>query len=251
MIPKRIHYCWLSGDPFPELIARCVASWKSNLPDYEFVLWDRQRFNVDSIPWVREAFEARKYAFAADFIRLYALHTEGGIYLDADVEILGSFDPLLDQPSFIGYETSGDLEPAVIGAEKGTAWLAACLEHYHGRHFVLEDGSRDTTPLPLIVQRALERLGRMPATTPAATMVAGQGVNFYPADYFSPKDVHGRGVAITARTVAIHHFDGQWVERTRAHAFKQGIHRSLNRLLGARNHRRVVEALRTLRALTK
>jgi len=247
MIPKKIHYCWLSGDPFPDLIARCIASWRSALPDYEFVLWDRNRFDVEGLPWVREAFEARKYAFAADYIRLHALHQEGGIYLDADVEVLASFDPLLGQRSFIGYETSGDLEPAVIGAEKGCGWIAACLEHYEGRHFLLADGSRDTTPLPLIVEATLKRLGSMPAVGPTTSAIAGSDISFYPADYFSPKDVHAGRVGVTSRTIAIHHFDGQWVDRTAAHAFKQYVHRTLNGLLGAKNHRRVVEALRAMK----
>ena len=97
MIPKIIHYCWLSGDAFPENIRTCFASWKQFLPDYEFRLWDTARFDVHSLPWTKEAFEAKKYAFAADYIRLYALYQFGGIYLDSDVLLYKSFDDLLHQ----------------------------------------------------------------------------------------------------------------------------------------------------------
>mgnify|MGYP003165749213 FL=1 len=69
MIPKVIHYCWLSGDPIPEKLQRCMDSWKKFLPDYEFVLWDLERFDIKTSQWVKEAFEARKYAFAADYMR--------------------------------------------------------------------------------------------------------------------------------------------------------------------------------------
>ena len=93
MIPKRIHLCWLSGDPYPAKIGKCLASWKKHLPDYEVVLWDTKRFDLESSPWVKQAFEAKKYAFAADYIRFYALYNYGGIYLDSDVEVLRSFDP--------------------------------------------------------------------------------------------------------------------------------------------------------------
>lgn len=86
MIPKKIHFCWLSGDEFPPLIQYCIDTWEKVLPDYEIILWDTKRFDINSIAWVKEAFEAKKYAFAADYIRLYAVYTEGGIYLDSDVE---------------------------------------------------------------------------------------------------------------------------------------------------------------------
>lgn len=75
-----------------------IESWRKNLPDYEFVKWDRKRFPLGKNIWVRQAFERKKYAFAADYIRLYALATEGGIYLDCDVEVLKSFNDLLHLP---------------------------------------------------------------------------------------------------------------------------------------------------------
>ena len=84
-IPKIIHYCWLSGDPYPELVQFCMQSWKEKLPDYDFVLWDKSHFDIHSVPWVEQACSAKKWAFAADYIRLYALYNYGGIYLDSDV----------------------------------------------------------------------------------------------------------------------------------------------------------------------
>ena len=63
MIPKIIHLCWLSGDPFPEDIQKCIDSWKAILPEYKIILWDKNRFDINSVPYVKEAFEAKKYAF--------------------------------------------------------------------------------------------------------------------------------------------------------------------------------------------
>ena len=102
MIPKILHLCWLSGDAYPAKIAKCIDSWKRVLPDYDIILWDTKRFPLSQSQWVREAFEKKKYAFAADYIRFYALYTMGGIYLDSDVEVLKSFDDLLDLPYFMG-----------------------------------------------------------------------------------------------------------------------------------------------------
>ena len=114
MIPKVIHFCWLSGDKYPSKIRYCINSWKEKLPDYEIRLWDLSRFDIDSSVWCKEAFEMKKYAFAADYIRCYALYKEGGIYLDSDVELLRSFDDLLHLPYFIGEEQGGNIEPAII-----------------------------------------------------------------------------------------------------------------------------------------
>lgn len=87
MIPKVIHYCWLSNDPFPDSIQKCMDTWKKYLPDYEIKRWSTENFDINSVPLVKQAFEAKKYAFAADYIRAYALFHEGGIYLDSDVMI--------------------------------------------------------------------------------------------------------------------------------------------------------------------
>lgn len=96
MIPKMIHLCWLSGDPYPATIAKCINSWKQVMPDYKIMLWDKKRFEseIDN-RFAKEALEQRKWAFVADYIRLYALHKYGGIYLDSDVRVYKSFDPFL------------------------------------------------------------------------------------------------------------------------------------------------------------
>ena len=131
MIPKLIHYCWLSGDPIPENLQKCMNSWKKYLPDYEFILWDRNRFDINSTLWTKQAFEAKKYAFAADYIRLYAVYTYGGIYMDMDVEVLKSFNALLSSPYILGLETDNGIEAGIFGAEKQTPFLKDCLNYYN------------------------------------------------------------------------------------------------------------------------
>lgn len=102
MIPKIVHYCWLSEEPFPKIVKKCIETWHKILPDYDFMLWDLNRFPLDKCKWVKQAYQAKKYAFAADYIRLYALYHYGGIYLDTDVQVLKSYNDLLDLPYFIG-----------------------------------------------------------------------------------------------------------------------------------------------------
>lgn len=164
MIPKKIHYCWLSGDPLPEKIQQCMQTWQVTMPEYELVLWDTNKFDVTSISFVHEAYQQRKWAFAADYIRLYALYTEGGIYLDTDVIVKQKFDELLDCGFFTSVEQNVDsyfdeetlaiakvaglelskdrditIQAAVLGAVAGHPYIEACMEWYEDKHFINED----------------------------------------------------------------------------------------------------------------
>lgn len=95
MIPKIIHYCWFGRGEIPPIIRWCIDGWKKIMPNYEYKLWNEDNFDVYSTEWTRTAYEAKKYAFVADYVRLYALCTEGGIALDADMKVLKPFDKFL------------------------------------------------------------------------------------------------------------------------------------------------------------
>lgn len=215
MIPKKLHLCWLSGDAYPTKIAKCIDSWKRILPDYEIVLWDTKRFDLGKSLWVKQAFENKKYAFAADYIRFYALYHEGGIYLDSDVEVLKTFDDLLDLPYFIGAEKAGTPEAAIIGAEKGCDWVKKCLDYYDNRPFIKEDGSMDIRTLPEIMDEQIKKL------KPIRTLSLEESQRVRQLDfekevlvlndaYFSPKVFDSRKVELTPFTYAIHHYQNSW-----------------------------------------
>lgn len=91
MIPKTIHICWFSDEEYTPFIKECIATWKIYLPEFKIRVWNRDSFDFDSLPFVKEAFLAKKWAFAADYVRLFAVYTEGGLYLDSDVKILRPF----------------------------------------------------------------------------------------------------------------------------------------------------------------
>ena len=147
MIPKIIHYVWLGDSEKPESVKSNIANWRVKLPDYEFVEWNNDTISAvaDKSVYVRESCEEKAWAFVSDYIRLWALWTQGGIYLDTDVEVLQSFDPLLHYESFVGKEASETICTAVIGAQKGCQWLQDSLIKYNDRHFIL-DGKLDKMP---------------------------------------------------------------------------------------------------------
>ena len=215
MIPKIIHLCWLSGDPYPPKIAKCLKSWEKYLPNYEIVLWDTKRFELNSSIWVKQAFENKKYAFAADYIRFYALYHVGGIYLDSDVEVLRDFDDFLDLPYFVGAEKAQTPEAAIIGAEKGCDWIKQCLDYYQKRTFVKADGSLDIRKLPEIMVEQIQKL------KPVRVLSLEDSLNIRKMDmqtevlvfndaFFSPKVFDSREVEITPYTCAIHHYQNSW-----------------------------------------
>lgn len=156
MIPKIIHYCWFSGDRKPKNVRACIKSWKRMFPDYEIKCWDSNSFDFNSVPFVKEAYAHKKWAFVSDYIRLYALHTEGGIYLDSDVQAFGRIDDWHNYDLFTGIEKRGDtddlfIEAAIIGASKGNVLIEKCLNLYKQRDFVSKDNKLDFTPIPTIV----------------------------------------------------------------------------------------------------
>ena len=92
----------------PELAQKCLASWHEYMPDWEYRLWNEDNFDVNSTSYTKEAYEARKYAFVSDYVRLWALENEGGVYLDTDVEMFKSLDDLLELGAFGGFEGSSE-----------------------------------------------------------------------------------------------------------------------------------------------
>lgn len=217
MIPKIIHYCWLSNNPIPANLQECMESWKKFLPDYEIILWDFNRFPRNKSKWVREAFEHKKYAFAADYIRIYALYHYGGFYLDMDVEVVQSFNNFLQLKTMLGYENSKNkgLEVAAFGVEKHSEWIKACLDYYDTRNFVNEDGSFNVQPLPGVIRRCLERNNfkfcDVSGVQEAKTITSTSDIPVFPCDFFSPKNHINGKIYRTSNTHTIHHFAGSWL----------------------------------------
>ena len=199
MIPKIIHYCWLSNDPIPKDLKKYMKSWKEKLYDYEFILWDLNRFDLNRSLWVKHAFEAKKYAFAADYIRLYAVYNYGGIYMDMDVEVIKSFNDLLRNDYILGYEAAKGLEAGVFGAPKKAPWVKEVLEYYTSKEFALPNGLYNDTPLPIIMDEVLN-----------ADYITNKKIVPLPTDFLTAKSYKTGKITITPNTYTIHHFAGSW-----------------------------------------
>lgn len=209
MIPKIIHLCWLSGDPYPENIRRCIDSMYEKLPDYEIKIWTKENFDLNSVQWVKEAFDAKKYADAADYIRFWALYNYGGIYLDSDVEVLRSFDSFLHHKSFTGFEYINIPEAAVMGGEAGVLWIKRCLDWFSGKSFYAKDRTMTRQVVPHLVKLAIEAQYNTIINDKEKIIDLGDLV-IYPHSYFSPKNYFTEKVELKPESVCIHRFAKSW-----------------------------------------
>ena len=237
MIPKKIHYCWFGKGEMPELAHKCIESWHKYMPDYEYKLWNENNFDLNSNPYVQEAYEANKFAFVSDYVRLYALYTEGGIYLDTDVEVLKPFDDLIDLPGFIGFEGSKyhPVGTGTIACMPRGEWVAEQLKAYDTIHFKKLDGSYDLLTNPFRITCGMKKNG----FKQNGEKQVYKDMYVFPTDYFCPRQTTGE-VLITTNTYCDHHFMGSWKENT------YGWKMCLAVLIGDKNMTRLIKLKRRL-----
>lgn len=232
MIPKIIHYCWFGRGRKPEEAIKCINSWNKYLPEYEIKEWNEDNFDVYKFPYAKEALENRKFAFVTDVVRLYVLYTEGGIYMDTDVEVLKPLDRFLVHHAFSGFESDTGVPTGIMGAEKGSLWAKENLDYYsQNRHFVMEDGTLDiTTNVKIItdymVSKGLSLDNNYQDFPDLITM--------YPKDFFSPKSWRTGKICCTENTHTIHHFAGSWESNKKK--IQQKLVRPIAALIGDKGY---------------
>lgn len=217
MIPNVIHYCWFGRAEMPDLVQKCIKSWHTHMPDWEYRLWTEasltQALNMPTpnpslkgrgqnptnnppisrdddwleyMPaYVKEAYAAKKYAFVSDYVRLWALEREGGLYMDVDFEVYKPFDDLMGKyNAFAGYEGSkrNPVMMGVIAAKAHHPWIQEMLLTYENRAFVKSDGSLDMTPNTGYFLNWMQARGFVADGQEKDFM----GVHIFPVEYFCP-----------------------------------------------------------------
>ena len=237
MIPKIIHYCWFGHGEMPEEAKICIASWHQCMPDYEYKLWNEDNFNVSENVYAKEAYEARKYAFVSDYVRLWALANEGGIYLDTDVEVFKSFDDLLGYKAFAGFEGSKHLPvgTCVMASVAHGEWVSEQLKAYENRHFLKADGSFDLTTNVQFITANMREHG----FAQNGKEQDYKDLHVFPVEYFSPRNTLGEYIQ-TEHTYSNHLGLGSWGEDAK------GWKTKLLKWLGPQNAPRLIKLRRKL-----
>ena len=213
MIPKVIHFCWFGGKRKPRLIKDCMASWRRHLPDYEIIEWNEKNSDL-SHPFVKKAYELKKWAFVSDYIRLKALSYFGGIYLDTDMMVLKPFEGLLDNKCFFGAEDSEFISCGIIGCLPNNSFIKACSEEYDHLEFEKVENLCEIS-IPQIITQKFRDLYSFRNDFNTAVLV--NGVKVYPPLYFYPfpyedrKELNDYKKYIRETSFAVHLWSSSWV----------------------------------------
>lgn len=206
MIPKVIHYCWFGKGDKPALAIKCIESWKKYLPEYEIIEWNEDNFDLDKFPYARQAYDAKKFAFVTDVVRLYAMYNHGGVYMDTDVEVLKPLDSILEYEAVSGFETTNLIPTGLMASEKNSKIIGELLRDYDNRKFRNNDGTYNLVTNVIYITDTLKKYGLI-LNNKFQTVA---GFTFLPSDYLCPKSVRDGKIHLTNHTLAIHHFAGSW-----------------------------------------
>lgn len=204
-IPKKIHYCWFGTKQMDKKSKKFIDSWKKMLPDYEFKLWTEENFDLSTIhsKYIKQAYKEKKWAFVSDYVRLYALCQEGGIYLDTDVEILKDFNKFLNLNSFISFESDNSLCTAVIGAKKDSEWVKDILKYYDN----LSDENMQYKPNSEIIFEYFCNKNKIQNNGEINNY---EDITIYPIDFFSAHDLNLNKFYVSKNTISVHHGNASW-----------------------------------------
>lgn len=239
MIPKKIHYCWFGGKPLNKLGLKCLKSWKKYFPDYEIIEWNENNFDLNCCQYVKEAYEAKKWAFVSDYARYKILYEQGGVYFDTDVEVIASFDDILEKGSFMGAETpmsspTMKVNPGLgMAVEPGLPFYREVLEDYEKSSFYNGDGSLN---LYTIVDRTTDLLKAHGLEDKNETQTVA-GITVYPSEYFCPINMDTGKLEKTKNTRSIHRYAATWVDSKSR--FRGKVYFLIIRILGEKNAKKI------------
>ncbi|WP_243159249.1 glycosyltransferase [Clostridium sp. cel8] len=243
MIPKIIHYCWFGGAEKNKDVRKCISSWQKILPDYEIKEWNEENFDIStSCDYVKEAYQRKKWAFVTDYVRLFVLYKYGGIYLDTDVMVIKSFNPLLTNKAFMCAESQFSICTATIGATKNSKLIGRILDLYKGKHFVHQNGRIDETPNSQLIYNMLIKEDNYQFDTKIFT---AKDYVIYPTEFFSPINCYTMKIKISPNTYSIHYYAGTW--KTSRSKIKNQIEALITRIIGERNRQKIKRLICNIR----
>ncbi len=225
MIPKKLHYCWFGGNPLPDSAKKCIESWKRFCSDYEIIEWNESNFDIDCCDYVREAYQAKKWAFVSDVARLSALVNQGGIYMDTDVEVIRPLDNLLQSEAFVCFEKENAIATCLMACQPDHPFFRDVLKMYDSLHFFREDGTNDqTTNVARITNYCVQQGLKLDGSQQTIA-----GMTIFPSDFFSPINFDTGKMCQSSNTYSIHWFDASWFNP--AMQYQKKLNWKLNRVM--------------------
>lgn len=219
-IPKIIHYCWFGGNKKPPIIKKCIRSWKKYCPDYKIIEWNESNFDVHCAPFCEQAYNAKKWAFVSDYVRLKVLYEYGGIYMDTDMELLKPLQSFLTYHCFLGFQHESYVSNGlVIGVVPAHPFILENLAVYVDKNFSNELDSKNFVVCQEYTTNILRKHGlKLPCD---GTIQVLDDIVVFPPEYFCPYDHRNFTMNKTDNTVGIHHFASSWWDADRKRWYKK------------------------------
>ena len=224
MIPKTIHYCWFGGKEKPKSVQRCIASWRKYCPDYTIKEWNEENYDVNALPYTRDAYAAGRYAFVSDVARFQVLYQEGGVYFDTDVEVIRPIDRLVERGAFMGWERADALgnvhvAPGLgLAAPKGFLLYKEVLDGFAKLSYYQADGQWNPyTMIPLVTDLLKQKELQMDGTFQNVNLndnLNDNVITIYLADFLCPMDSLTGKIELTESTYTIHHYTMSWLPKS-------------------------------------
>ena len=233
MIPKIIHYCWFGEKPLNAQGQKCLASWKRYFPDFKIIEWNASNVDLENCcQYVKDAYAEKKWAFVSDYVRFKVLYEHGGVYFDTDVEVIRSFDDILEKGAFMGCENpptklANDVNPGLgCAVAPGLGFYKEVLDDYEKSSFYIDDGSLN---LYTVVQRTTDLLRKHGLKDTREIQQVAE-ISIYPSEYFCPINMETGKLEITGNTHSIHRYAASW--ESPKNRFRGKVYFLLQRLLG-------------------
>ncbi|MDD5350478.1 MAG: glycosyltransferase [Chthoniobacteraceae bacterium] len=206
---KKVHYCWFGGK-VPANVAANVEKWKRLNPDFEFCEWNEGNIDVSAYAFGRRALEQKRWGYLVDIIRPQKLYTEGGFYLDADIELIRPLRSLEKEGDYLimGYMYSCALGTAALYSPPGHPVIGKILEQY--RHI-----RPDCWPVSNSVFTDYF-VNRVPGFLLNGRQWKSEElkISLHPKEFFEqPAFVREQGLSI-------HHFSGSWMPEQEGAAYR-------------------------------
>jgi hypothetical protein len=249
---KTVHYCWFGKKQMPEQYKKNIENNKKYFPEYEFIVWNENNFDISQCEFAKQAYDVGKYAFVSDYVRAKVLYEYGGIYLDTDVKIMKKFDIWNEYEGFAAFERRKFLGTAVLGFHKGNEIIGKLVKYYENNSFLLGNGNMDTVAnvslfTDIMVEKGLVLGGEEQEVS---------GIKIYPREIFYPKKLGENNFKITDDTAAIHYCANSWLSDREKRRGKnkfwieiirpllQSIRKVLQKMLGKQRTRTIEIKLR-------
>lgn len=235
-IPKIIHYIWVGENPKPEIVIKCIESWKKFFPDYKIIEWNENNYNVYKNEYLKSAYQEKKWAFVSDYMRFDILYNYGGIYFDTDVEVLKSFpDKLFEHNAFTGLEGEGRIAPGLVYACRPKDWLSKkMLDSYENEQFSLKEMVTVNNRMSdILVKYGFVKKNQYQEI---------KGLSIYPYEIFCGYDQSIKEYDIKESTLSVHHYAGTWKKKN----LKMKIQQIIKKSIGIESYKKIIQLKRKI-----